>query len=138
MRHRDMTVKELTQDFAAAIGKTISRQTVYRRLAEKALYAQKPVVEPRSNVFEDFLEEEDICRMERPAKSLELNHIDYVWDALRRAISRRQYPPNKCQTLKSELIEEWRLLPQDEINNLICRLRTRCETCIEARGGHIS
>ncbi|GFX07609.1 hypothetical protein TNCV_4158791 [Trichonephila clavipes] len=34
------TAKELTQDLAATTDKTISRQTVYRRLYEKALYAR--------------------------------------------------------------------------------------------------
>ncbi|GFV08328.1 hypothetical protein TNCV_327621 [Trichonephila clavipes] len=37
------TAKELSQDFAASTGKTISRQTVYRCLAEKAIYARWPV-----------------------------------------------------------------------------------------------
>ncbi|GFU11114.1 transposable element Tcb1 transposase [Trichonephila clavipes] len=43
-RHKDMAAIELAQDFAVATGKTISRQTVYRRLAEKFLYARRLVV----------------------------------------------------------------------------------------------
>ncbi|GFV05180.1 hypothetical protein TNCV_223931 [Trichonephila clavipes] len=39
-----MIAKELAQDFAVAIGKTISVQIVYRHLAEKALYARRPNV----------------------------------------------------------------------------------------------
>ncbi|GFX46938.1 hypothetical protein TNCV_315611 [Trichonephila clavipes] len=42
--HRDMSVKEFAKDFAAAIGRTIYKQTICRPLAEKAFYARQPVV----------------------------------------------------------------------------------------------
>ncbi|GFX24084.1 hypothetical protein TNCV_2435771 [Trichonephila clavipes] len=43
LERRDTTAKELVQDFAATTRKTVSRQTVYKRLAEKALDALRPV-----------------------------------------------------------------------------------------------
>ncbi|GFW77723.1 transposable element Tcb1 transposase [Trichonephila clavipes] len=185
-RHKDMTAKELGQKFAAATGRTISKQKVYRRLAMKALYARRPVVwnssctplhafdvgfvtvqqyknevlEPhvrrfrgaigqdfifvddnarsqRANLLENFLEEEGICRREWTVKSPDLNPIEHVWEALGRAISRRQYPPNTHQTLNSVLVEEWGLLTQEEINILICSMKAHCEACIASRSGHL-
>ncbi|GFV20582.1 hypothetical protein TNCV_776281 [Trichonephila clavipes] len=70
-------------------------------------------------------------------KSLDLIPIDQVMEASERVIVRPQNPPNTCQKLKSPFIEERGLLLQDEINNLICSIITRCEACAAARGGHI-
>ncbi|GFX56602.1 uncharacterized protein TNCV_3954291 [Trichonephila clavipes] len=73
----------------------------------------------RANLFENFLEEEGFFRKEKPAKSPDLNNIEHVWKALERSISRSQYYPNTHQGLKSALIEEWKLMSQEEFNNLI-------------------
>ncbi|GFY02770.1 transposable element Tcb1 transposase [Trichonephila clavipes] len=40
----DRTTNEPAQDFSVSTGKRVSKQTVYRRLAEKALYARRQVV----------------------------------------------------------------------------------------------
>lgn len=257
-RHRQTTATELSRDLAAASGKRISRQTVYRRLAERALYARRPVVclplsashrrarlswsrthhswthqewgrvlftdesrfstqsdsrrvfiwrergaryhpsnvreidqfggrgilvwggimlgsrtplhvfdegsvtaqryrdevlEPyvrlfrgaagpdflfmddnarphRAHIVDDFLEEEDIRRMNWPAKSPDLNPIEHVWDGLGRAIARRNLLPRTLQ------LEEWDLLPQAFLDTLINSMRARCEACIAVHGGH--
>ncbi|GFY45568.1 transposable element Tcb2 transposase [Trichonephila inaurata madagascariensis] len=42
--HRHMIAKELTKDFSAASGMTISKQTAHKRIAEKTFYAQRPVI----------------------------------------------------------------------------------------------
>ncbi|GFU37266.1 hypothetical protein TNCV_4272631 [Trichonephila clavipes] len=75
--------------------------------------------------------------MEWHANSPDLNPIKHAWDALGRALARRQYPPNKRHTLKSPVKEEWGLLPQDEIYNLICSMRDRSEACIEATAARV-
>ncbi|GFW22691.1 DDE_3 domain-containing protein [Trichonephila clavipes] len=75
----------------------------------------------RAYLVEVFLEEEGTFQMEWPAKSFDLNPIEHVWNAPGRTNVPHQYVPNTHQTLKSVLIEEW-LLPQDEINNLLCSM----------------
>ncbi|UYV65651.1 hypothetical protein LAZ67_3004955 [Cordylochernes scorpioides] len=43
-RHREMTAIQLSNELSSAIGTRISRQTVYRRLHEGAVYARRPMV----------------------------------------------------------------------------------------------
>ncbi|GBL74382.1 hypothetical protein AVEN_235350-1 [Araneus ventricosus] len=46
----------------------------------------------RALLVDEFLESEDICRMDWPARSPHLNPIEHVWDALGRAIATRNPP----------------------------------------------
>ncbi|GBN76632.1 hypothetical protein AVEN_218484-1 [Araneus ventricosus] len=48
----------------------------------------------RAFLVDGFLESEDIRRMDWPARSPDLNPIEYVWDALGRAIATHN-PPSK-------------------------------------------
>ncbi|GFS87298.1 transposable element Tcb2 transposase [Trichonephila clavipes] len=43
-RNRKATARQLSSELAAATGAVASRQTIYRRLNEKGLYARKPRV----------------------------------------------------------------------------------------------
>ncbi|GFW41037.1 transposable element Tcb2 transposase [Trichonephila clavipes] len=53
-----------------------------------------------ANLVEDFLFEERIVQMEWPACSLDMNPIEYVWDALGRQVAGRQLPPNFSKNWK--------------------------------------
>ncbi|GFV53430.1 ankyrin repeat and sterile alpha motif domain-containing protein 1B [Trichonephila clavipes] len=44
-RHRRITASQLARDLAALSGRRISRQTVYKRLAENGIYTRRPVVD---------------------------------------------------------------------------------------------
>ncbi|GFV48815.1 transposable element Tcb2 transposase [Trichonephila clavipes] len=86
---------------------------------------------------EELLESEDITRMDWPAYSPDLNPIEHVWDALGRRIAARLHHPENTQQLKQMLIEEWALLPQEMLHQLVLSLWRRCEATIAVRGGHI-
>ncbi|GFY11853.1 transposable element Tcb2 transposase [Trichonephila clavipes] len=92
---------------------------------------------PRTLAVEELLESEDITRMVWPAYSPDLNPIEHVWDALgRRSAAPLQHPEN-TQKLQQMLIEEWVLLPQEMLHQLVLSMRRRCEATIAVRGGHI-
>ena len=91
----------------------------------------------RSLAVEEVLESEDITRMDWPAYSPDLNPIEHVRDALERSIAARLHPPENTQQLKQMLIEEWALLPQEMLHQLVLSMRRRCEATIAVRGGHI-
>ncbi|GFW17573.1 transposable element Tcb2 transposase [Trichonephila clavipes] len=86
---------------------------------------------------EELLESEDITRVDWPAYSPDLNPIEHVWDVLGRRIAARLQHPENTQQLKQLLIEEWALLPQEKLHQLVLSMRRRCEATIAVRGRHI-
>ncbi|GFX60387.1 transposable element Tc1 transposase [Trichonephila clavipes] len=74
---------------------------------------------------EELLEREDITRMDWPAKSPDLNSIEHLWDALGRRIAAPLHYPENTQQLKQMLIEEWALLPQEMLHQLV--LTSACQ-----------
>ncbi|GFW00911.1 transposable element Tcb2 transposase [Trichonephila clavipes] len=73
----------------------------------------------RANLVEYFFFEEGIVRMEWPACSPDMNPIEHVWDVLGRRVAGRQPLPQTLQRLESALLEEWDIIPELVINNLI-------------------
>ncbi|GBO44153.1 hypothetical protein AVEN_239551-1, partial [Araneus ventricosus] len=73
----------------------------------------------RALLVDEFLESEDIRRMDWPARSPDLNPIEHVWDSLGRAIATSNPPPRTIQEMKTALLKEWDQLPQEMINSLI-------------------
>ncbi|KFM57765.1 Transposable element Tcb2 transposase, partial [Stegodyphus mimosarum] len=88
----------------------------------------------RANLVDEFLESEDIKRIPWPPNSPDLNPIENLWDYLGRAIARIHPPPRDVNALKTALLEEWRLIPQTVVNNVISGLKTRCDMCVQKLG----
>ncbi|GFU33716.1 transposable element Tc1 transposase [Trichonephila clavipes] len=65
--------------------------------------------------------------MDWPAYSLDLNPIEHAWDALGRRIAARLHHPENTQLLKQMLIEEWALLPQEMLYQLVLSMRRRID-----------
>ncbi|GFT89979.1 SWIM-type domain-containing protein [Trichonephila clavipes] len=63
--------------------------------------------------------------MDWPAYSPDLNSTEHVWDALGRRIAARLHHPENTQQLKQILIEEWALLPQEMLHQLVLSMRRR-------------
>ncbi|GFX86698.1 transposable element Tcb2 transposase [Trichonephila clavipes] len=75
----------------------------------------------RTLSVEELLESEDITRMDWPAYSPDLNPIENVWDDLGRCIAARLHHLENTQQLKQMLIEEWALLPQEMLHQLVLK-----------------
>ncbi|GFV25643.1 transposable element Tcb2 transposase [Trichonephila clavipes] len=91
----------------------------------------------RTLAVEELLESEDITQLDWPAYSPDLNPIEHVWYAFGRRTAARLHHPENTQQLKQMLIEEWALLPQEMLHQLVLSIRRRCEGAIAGRGGHI-
>ncbi|GFT25853.1 transposable element Tcb2 transposase [Trichonephila clavipes] len=57
--------------------------------------------------------------------------------AVEELLETRLHHPENTQQLKQMLIEEWALLPQEILHQLVLSMRRRCEATIAVRGGHI-
>ncbi|GFX17959.1 transposable element Tcb2 transposase [Trichonephila clavipes] len=86
---------------------------------------------------EQLLESEDIEHMDWPARCLNLNAIEHVWDFLGRRLAARTVPPVTIQELRLALQDEWAGMPQQLTETLIISMGRRCETCLAVRGDHI-
>ncbi|GFT09013.1 transposable element Tcb2 transposase [Trichonephila clavipes] len=91
----------------------------------------------RTVAAEQLLENEDIERMDWPARSPDLNPIEHVWDFLGRRLAARTLPPVTTRELRLALQDEWAAIPQQLIDTLILSMGRRCETCLAVRGDHI-
>ncbi|GFV64840.1 transposable element Tcb2 transposase [Trichonephila clavipes] len=90
----------------------------------------------RTLAVEELLESEDITQMDWPAYSPDLNPIKHVGDALGRCIAARLHHPENTQELKQMLIEEWVLLPQEMLHQLVLSMRRRCIATIAEWGSN--
>ncbi|GFW46117.1 transposable element Tcb2 transposase [Trichonephila clavipes] len=90
----------------------------------------------RTVAAEQLLESEDIEGMDWPARSLDLNPIEHVWDFLGRRLAARALPPVTIRELRLALQDEWAAMPQLD-DTLILSMGRRCETCLAVRGDHI-
>lgn len=90
----------------------------------------------RAQLVDDYLESENIQRLEWPAMSPDLNPIEHVWDALGRSIGARRPAPTTIDELKGALLQEWARLPQGLMRTLVNSMKRRCESCVAVRGDH--
>ncbi|GFT93680.1 transposable element Tcb2 transposase [Trichonephila clavipes] len=88
----------------------------------------------RTLAVEELLEREDITRMDLPAYSSRFKShrtcVGCFGDVLQHAYIIREH-----QQLKQMLIEEWGLLPQEMLHQLVLSVRRRCEATIAVREG---
>ena len=89
-----------------------------------------------ARVCQDFLNQNHIRVLPRPALSTDLSPIEHLWDELGRRVRHRQNPPDTLQDLCDAPVHEWNNIPQAFIQRLIGSMRRRCEAVVAARGGH--
>ncbi|GFU77970.1 transposable element Tcb2 transposase [Trichonephila clavipes] len=106
-------------------------------LAQTSFFMDDNARPHRTLAVEELLESEDITRMYWPAYSPDLSPIEHVLDSLGRRIAARLHHPENTQQLKQMLIEEWTLLPQEMLHQLVLSMQRRCEATITVRGGYI-
>ncbi|GFW51833.1 transposable element Tcb2 transposase [Trichonephila clavipes] len=90
----------------------------------------------RTIAVQDCLDSEGIQRLVWPARSPDLNSIENVRDALGRQVAGRNYPATNKNTLIRALTEEWDILPQQLLDNVVQSMVRRVECCITLHGGH--
>ncbi|GFV76552.1 transposable element Tc3 transposase [Trichonephila clavipes] len=91
----------------------------------------------RTVAAEQLLESKVIERMDWPARYLDLNPIEHVWNILGRRLAARTLPPVTIRELRLALQDEWAAMPQQLIDTLILSMGRRCVTCLAVRGDHI-
>ncbi|KMQ82797.1 dna-mediated transposase [Lasius niger] len=122
-RYRDEVLEPTVRLFRGAVG-------------HEFIFMDDNATPHRAALVDDFLESEDIQRMQWPANSPDLNPIEHVWDMLGRGIAAFCPPPSSIPELKTALLQVWETLSTELIITLIESMKNRCAACVAARGGH--
>lgn len=120
------------------------RDTILRPLVLPALQAVGPGAQfqddnapcHRAAVVNRFLEEQQVTRMDWPARSPDMNPIEHLWDVLGRRVRAHDPPATTLDDLFHLLQQEWQAVPQDTLRRLVHSMRRRCEACFNVNGGH--
>ncbi|GFV79775.1 transposable element Tcb1 transposase [Trichonephila clavipes] len=66
----------------------------------------------RADIIDEYLQSEDIPRMDWPAYSPDLNPIEHMWDMLDRRIAARQPPPTCLPEFRKECLMSGVIFPK--------------------------
>ena len=93
-----------------------------------------------ARIVTEKLEQSSVEVLPWPARSPDLSPIEHLWDVIGRKIyhSDQPSPPTDLRTLSQRLMEEWSMVPQTVIQNLIDSVPNRVEQCSRKCGGHTS
>jgi len=106
-----------------------------RRIGLRPIYQDDNARPHRGRMINDFVQQNNIVRMDWPANSPDLNPIEHIWDELGRRTYRNN-PPQTLNDLRYRLVQEWQNIPQATIRCCIGSMRRRCQACINSRGIH--
>ena len=82
-----------------------------------------------AHVVNDFLQDNDIARLEWPVCSPDMNPIEDAWDRLKRAVYGRFDPPTTLRDIR-RIAVEWDNLGQQCLNELVDTGMHQCKrTC---------
>lgn len=89
-----------------------------------------------ARVVISWLQEHDVSVLNWPAQSPDLNPIEHAWDMLQRR-AMNHFPANIAteEQLFLHLSRTWDNIPQQDFDNLIQSMKTRCRTVCNVMGG---
>ena len=90
----------------------------------------------RARVVLDFLQQDNVTKMEQPPRSPDCNPIEHLWDELGRAISSMDNPPQNLDELRQALLDNWAQIPVQCLPRLVASMPRRLAAIIAARGGN--
>lgn len=122
-RYRDEILRPLVVPCLQAIG-------------PQAVYQDDNARPHRARIVNEFMQQNNVTRMEWPAYSPDLAPIEHAWDLLGRRVRENHPPPQDLRQLAQWLTQEWQAIPQNTLQNLVTSMRRRCVECVAARGGH--
>lgn len=87
-----------------------------------------------ANATRNFLAQQQLNVMNWPSRSPDMNPIEHAWDELGRRARLRNI--QNANHLEQALVAEWNAIPQHFFQRLCNSMRSRCQACVVARGGH--
>ena len=63
----------------------------------------------------DYLQQEDIAKMEEPAQSPDYNPIEHLWDESGRTINNMDHPLHNFDELRQARLDQWANIPVERL-----------------------
>lgn len=104
--------------------------------AQRSVFQQDNARPHSARFTTQFLTTNNIPTLPWPSLSPDMNPIEHLWDELQRRLGHRNVSPANRRDLFQALQEEWATIPQAHIRHLIASMTRRCQSLIDARGGH--
>ncbi len=82
----------------------------------------------------DELRERDIRVISWPAYSPDLNPIETLWNRIKNELQENYPEKMNYDQLRAAVKAIWDAIPDDDVRDLICTMRQRCEAVIVANG----
>ena len=98
-------------------------------------YQDDNVTPHHAGLILDFLQSGNVNKMEQPARSLDCNHIEHIWDELDHLITTMGNPPQNLGELRQTLLDKWAEIPVERLQCLVGSMPRRLAVMIVARGG---
>ena len=106
------------------------------RIGNGATFQDDNACPHRPSGVQEFFCQHGIQRMEWPARSLDMNPVENLWELLDCRLRGRPHIPQTLAELRQVLVDEWHDIPQVDITNLIGNMRRRCTELLRVNGGH--
>ncbi|GBN09766.1 hypothetical protein AVEN_84553-1 [Araneus ventricosus] len=74
-----------------------------------------------------------LLHLDLPAKSLDLNPIENLWDMLEQRVKLRNQHPRNLVDLRDQILSEWLKLDETWLQNLVDSLPNRIQAVIKSR-----
>ena len=105
-------------------------------LATRPIFMDDNARPHRAHAVTQFLQQNAVETIPRPAMSPDINPIEHLWDILGRRLRQRDPPVQTLNELATALHEDWNRIPQNQIQRLIQGMRRRLEAVVRVQGGY--
>ena len=104
--------------------------------AARVLLQQDNASSHTARATQQYLQALNINTIAWPSLSPDLAPIEHEWDKLGHRVYQHKLAPRNENELRQALLQEWQLIPQRRITNIINTMRQRCNACIAAGAGY--
>ena len=87
-------------------------------------------------VVHDFIQQGNVSKMVQPARSLDCNPIEHIWDELDHAITGMSNPPQNLGELRQVLLDKWAEIHVERLQRLVASMSRRIAAICPAIGGN--
>lgn len=122
VRYRNLCMNEVVVPFAENFG-------------DGFILVDDNALPHRAEIVKEVLRENEINRMNWPARSPDMNVIEHVWSSMKLKLNQREQEFMNLEELAIAVREEWESIPQGFIRNLVDSMPRRTAELLRVRGG---